>query len=326
MKVDQVDIVCWKWNAGLHPKKKMIFGADHVNILGSMLARHVHLPYRFTCITDDPAGIDPSIRVLPLWDDFRWKGGCFCRLKAFSSEMKRVIGPRICSIDLDTVIVDDITPILRRPEEFVVWGDPARATPYCGSFWIMTAGCREEVWTGFEHMKYLPNAHGKYKRGTDQARISDALYPRERVLGKEEGIYNFERDLKVSATMDTLLGKLTESRTQRASKLEQDLHRAHQQEVYRLQQEGTNPDEKQITDILNGVTEEVIRKSHTLQVKVEAEFRRRISQEKRRQGRRGGSTRGKLMSNARIVFFNGQWDPNNKLLQRTYPWIKEHYR
>lgn len=36
--------------------------------------------------------------------------------------------------------------------------------------------------------------------------------------------------------------------------------------------------------------------------------------------------RGELPSNARIVFFHGQWDPWMTEVQRRHDWVREHYR
>jgi len=36
-------------------------------------------------------------------------------------------------------------------------------------------------------------------------------------------------------------------------------------------------------------------------------------------------TKGRLPENARIIFFNGRFDPADLVIQTMYPWIKEHY-
>ncbi len=90
----------------------------------NMVKRHYKKPHRFVCITDDPEGINGE--TFPIWDDLadvrnpleRWVS-CYRRLKIFSKEMLPIFGPRIVVLDIDTIIVDDVTPIWDRPEPFV---------------------------------------------------------------------------------------------------------------------------------------------------------------------------------------------------------------
>jgi hypothetical protein len=52
-----VNVLCIKWG------KK--YGPEYVNKLHSMVRRHLHRPFRFVCLTDDAAGIDPASRSSP---------------------------------------------------------------------------------------------------------------------------------------------------------------------------------------------------------------------------------------------------------------------
>lgn len=191
-----IQVVCWKWNAGIHKKKRMLFTHEHVNRLKNMVGRHLHVPHEFICITDDATGIDPSIRIIPLWADHRDMGGCYVRLRAFQKEMGQIIGPRFCWLDLDTVVVNDITPLLTRPEPFVMWGDTAPGTPYNGSMLLMTAGSRSQVW---EQFKGEASRHvGRRMRyvGTDQAWIGAVLGPHEPKWTTADGVYSFRVHLQ----------------------------------------------------------------------------------------------------------------------------------
>ena len=40
------------------------------------------------------------------------------------------------------MITADVAPLWDRPEDFVIWGDTARGTPYNGSMFLLTAGAR----------------------------------------------------------------------------------------------------------------------------------------------------------------------------------------
>ena len=46
----QLTVACLKWGRK--------YGVDYVNILRDMVRRHLAVPHRFVCLTDDPAGIE----------------------------------------------------------------------------------------------------------------------------------------------------------------------------------------------------------------------------------------------------------------------------
>src|SRR5690606_17846609 len=115
-----ISVVTFKWHT---PGYRAKFTADHVNTLRRMVQRHYQAPHRFICITDDPAGLDGGIEVVPLWDDYAsvpnptggGRPSCYRRLKLFDPAMAEVIGPRFVMLDLDCVICGGLAPIFRRP-------------------------------------------------------------------------------------------------------------------------------------------------------------------------------------------------------------------
>jgi hypothetical protein len=110
--------------------------------------------------------------------------------------MADIIGPRFVSVDLDTVIVNDVRPLWNREEDFVIYGYPLKGTPYNGSMWMMNAGAREKVYTDFHPVKspYLAK-HAGY-RGSDQAWMCYALGPKEATWGYKDGVVAWRSDLK----------------------------------------------------------------------------------------------------------------------------------
>jgi hypothetical protein len=195
-------VVCWKWTpvAGYRSK----FSAAHVNTLRSMVARHLKMPYEFVCITDNPKGIDSGVRIIPLWDDHSTllspHGGlnpsCYRRLKAFAPEMREIIGERFVSMDLDVVVTGDLTPLFDRVNDFVIWGDQLRSTPYNGSMWMMDAGARAKVWSTFDPVKSPKLTMEHNLLGSDQAWISYCLGPRERKWTTRDGVYAYRTDIR----------------------------------------------------------------------------------------------------------------------------------
>lgn len=192
-----LDIVCFKWRPARHYRSK--FGPETVNTLRSGLERNYPKPHRLTCITDDPDGIDARVRIIPLWSDYadlRNPSGshnpsCYRRLKLFSAEAADIIGPRFAVMDLDTVIVGDLSLILDRTEDFLIWGDTHPRTWYNGSLWMLTAGARRKVWDEFDPVNSprLSKAAGHF--GSDQGWISYCLGPNEATLGKSDGVYSY---------------------------------------------------------------------------------------------------------------------------------------
>ena len=193
-----LNIVTWKWKQPPNPprnkRKPCEFSARHVNTLYNMVSRHLHIPFNFICITDNPEGIAPDIKVIPIWKDYLNIHGCYVRLKAFSSEMKDILGPKFVSFDLDCVITNDITPLLNVDEDFMIWEDfERRKTPYCGSLWMHKPGTRPDVWEDFNINKSPKEAYNAgFITGTDQAYLSHKFYPDARTWTKEDGIYNFK--------------------------------------------------------------------------------------------------------------------------------------
>jgi len=192
----RLKVVCFKWRriaGGYQLPHVCDYGPDHVRILKAMVERHLRIPHDFICITDDTTGLD-GIQTIPIWDKCLDLGGCYNRLYAFSQEMANVIGDRFVMIDLDCVIVKDITPLFEAPTDFKINGyyHPDRDQHYNGSMILMDAGARRRVWDTFdpvESPKILENLD--YVIGSDQAWIRHALGKGEERFSEAEGVYNF---------------------------------------------------------------------------------------------------------------------------------------
>ena len=113
------NVICMKWGTK--------FGPDYVNILASMVRRRLRVPHRFVCFTDDSQGLDSRIEVRPLPEmnlpehlpERGWR-----KLTVFGKELADLQGYALF-LDLDVVIVDDISPFFDIPGEFLIvheWG------------------------------------------------------------------------------------------------------------------------------------------------------------------------------------------------------------
>lgn len=118
--MQSVNVLCIKWGRK--------YGPDYVNRLHSMVRRHLRRPFRFVCLTDDGAGIDPAIEVKPIpaigfaeFDERKpWTfGHGWLKLTSFASPLYDLTGTTLF-LDLDIVIVDSLDPFFEHPGEFVV--------------------------------------------------------------------------------------------------------------------------------------------------------------------------------------------------------------
>lgn len=164
-----VTIVCWKWKGW---RRKDYYTAKHVNTLARMLRDNISVPYRLVCITDDPAGIT-ECETFPLWEDDTGifvgvnRPNCFLRLKIFSEEMKEHFGDVVVSIDLDTVILGDITHIISDTADIKL--AKGTVSKYNGSFFLHRTGMYTKLWSALT--KHAPDQIAKYEMKTGTANV-----------------------------------------------------------------------------------------------------------------------------------------------------------
>lgn len=199
-----LSVVCWKWEpeqGSKHLEKRALFSIAHINILRAMVERNLSIPHRFVCVTDNHRGLHSSIKFVHIDRHFYRHaelGGCYRRLKAFDEATAMVhFGPRFVSIDLDTVVTGSLDSILGFQEDFRIWEDQHRRfTPYCGSLWGMDAGARRCVWDSFNSDPEASIRKASKYQGTDQAHISACLYPNEVTWTMDDGIWNFNTEVR----------------------------------------------------------------------------------------------------------------------------------
>jgi hypothetical protein len=192
-----IQVITFKWSK---PGYRSQFKGEYVNALRDMVKKHTTVPHEFVCITDDPEGIDPDIRVIPLWENPAPDYGgedrpnCFYRLKMFSREMKYLIGARFVWMDLDTLILGNIDHILSDKSDFKIWRVEDEFMPCNGSMVLHRAGSRTHIWDNFKANLVDPS-HGLKRvngfNGSDQAWIAQHLGPDDGYFGKPDGVYSF---------------------------------------------------------------------------------------------------------------------------------------
>jgi len=118
-------ILCMKWGTK--------YGPEYVNRLYAMVRKHLPGEFRFVCLTDDGHGIHADVTCLPippldLPPGIPERG--WTKLTTFEADLHGLRGTALF-LDLDVVIVDDITPFFELPGEFLIihdWKRPWRVT------------------------------------------------------------------------------------------------------------------------------------------------------------------------------------------------------
>lgn len=102
-------IACLKWGKG--------YPTHDTNVLFRALCDLMTTPFRFVCITDDPAALDTGIEVVPL-PDFalpraHWVPGMWPKLATFKPGLFAP-GTPVLMMDVDVVVIRDLTPLIDR--------------------------------------------------------------------------------------------------------------------------------------------------------------------------------------------------------------------
>lgn len=121
-------ILCMKWGTK--------YGPEYVNRLYAMVRRHLRGEFRFVCLTDRTEGIRPEVECFPI-PSLELPAGSpergWTKLTTFSTELVEGYGLKGTALflDLDVVIVGDITQFFYVPGEFLIihdWKRPWRIT------------------------------------------------------------------------------------------------------------------------------------------------------------------------------------------------------
>jgi lipopolysaccharide biosynthesis glycosyltransferase len=178
-------IVCWLWK-GWRP----VYTPEHVQILQTRLLECAP-DHTFFCITDT---VIPGVNTVPL-PEIPWMKhhhgipSSYYKLFAFS-EAAQSLGSRILSIDLDVLILDDISLLIGNDDYKVMKG---HSCPYNTSMFHVKPGKWSWIWDELSELS------GKRGYGSDQAHVAHYL-PDKPVWTHHDGIHQYT----------TLPGKLPE--------------------------------------------------------------------------------------------------------------------
>jgi hypothetical protein len=180
-----------------------IYEAEHINALARQLRAYIKAPFKLWLLTDEPLEAKEVDEVAPCPKDppglrLRSTVNCFRRLRFFDAAYTEQFGADyLMSIDLDTLIFDDITDIVEaamtRPLTILRGrnlDDRPNQRPYNGAMFIVKHGALQHVWDSFCPKKSPLQIATKNWIGSDQSWISMQA-PGFATLGREHGFWYF---------------------------------------------------------------------------------------------------------------------------------------
>jgi hypothetical protein len=179
-------------------KGKGGYTAEHANVLRRMVARNLKAPHRFFVVGDDPAGLDPETTFIPCRRELLPLGGCYVRLDLWRRDAAETFGERILLLDLDAVVVGDLSPLVARSEDVVLWRDALNGKRpgfiYNGGCILFTAGCRPDVWEDFDPATSPAAVLRSGIKMFDQAWLGMKLGPDMPVFTADDGVLSYKFD------------------------------------------------------------------------------------------------------------------------------------
>ena len=120
-------VLCIKWGRK--------YAAADVNRLHAAVVRSLAGPFRFVCLTDDPAGIDPAVECFPIpfvHAERPGRDGGWRKLATFASPLYDLQGTALF-LDLDLVVLRPIDELFALEGEFLIAHDARLARDGIGN-------------------------------------------------------------------------------------------------------------------------------------------------------------------------------------------------
>lgn len=190
-----LNVVTFKWK---DENYRAQYNSEHVNILARMVARNYSSEHQVVCYTDDQHGLDSAIEARPLWSDYAslpnptggGRPSCYRRLRLFSPAMQEELGDKFVMLDLDCVVVGDLSSLFDRTDPFVLYRCPHQGANwwYNGGIWLCSRNCAPELWEDFDPANSPKQAAARGFRGSDQAWINYRMGHGLPTFGPEHGV------------------------------------------------------------------------------------------------------------------------------------------
>jgi len=141
--IKNLHIICYKWGT--------LYTSEEVNILRAMVARHLSVPHKFYCITDDNTGLDKDVIAVDL--PYRDLPGNGPKIHTFSDGFLGLDNDQyVVSIDIDVVIVGSLDFLAEQEEAgFLVTRHRATNSNVRahGAVYRVRVGSHRHIWDEF---------------------------------------------------------------------------------------------------------------------------------------------------------------------------------
>ena len=175
--MSDLTVACYFW---IDPARNRSYQItpDDVRAWDRMIAKHLTLSHRRVCITHRPDLID-FMETVPLDCTKHVPGTCTVKLMTWRPDIGRILGERICVMDVDCVVTGNLDDLFDRHEDVVLWKNPnyedgGRRGFYQGSMQLLTAGARPFLWSDFDP-NVTPTWLNRRFGGAEQCWISERL-------------------------------------------------------------------------------------------------------------------------------------------------------
>lgn len=133
------------------------YGIEYVERLRDMVRRHLPLEHDMVCLTDQPETV-PGVRMIYL--NYPELSGWWAKMVLFSFQSNNP--HRLLYFDLDTVIVDDLTPLATIQCDFAICENftklaahPDWPCNYGSCVMLMPPGFGAEIWEPFSYARQV---------------------------------------------------------------------------------------------------------------------------------------------------------------------------
>ena len=160
------NVACMKWGT--------MYDGPYVNNLYSMVRRHLTIPHRFVCFTDNNAGFLSGIESFPIPAPDLMGGGNFGswnKVALFAPKLANLSGP-VLFLDLDLIIVDNIDCLFEyQPGQFCIIHDWSRRHEGNSSVFRFEVGKHADLLDYF--LKHQEEVRSQFR--CDQSYVSTRL-------------------------------------------------------------------------------------------------------------------------------------------------------
>lgn len=202
MESQPVNVLTLKWGA--------MYSSEYVNRIYRGVKAHLHRPFRFVCVTDDPEGLAEGIEASPfpekpdwLKPNARYPGwpNIYVKLLVFRKGFANLVGPTLF-LDIDQIIVGDLDGFFDyKPGAFCIIHNWValrkrlfRKIPFCGnsSCFRFDAGERSDyIYEKFKSESAEAMDAAVY--GTEQAYMTHAVGFENVNFWPEDFVRSFKR-------------------------------------------------------------------------------------------------------------------------------------